>query len=113
MQQQDCAPQSSCGLQGAGLGLPGPATVPSSLFPEGHHSSCGVVGEVPALSAPSEAPSSFLRAPVPPPRSLAAQETRAARGTVERPIPTVEGNVYFLLQIAPAAAWWLNEPFQL
>lgn len=32
---------------------------------------------------------------------------------VEQPIPALEGNVYFLLQIAPAAAWWLNEPFEL
>lgn len=111
----------------------------SRTVPLRAHAGCRALGWA-SLDLPPSPPASFLRGTTPPagwwgkylpsalpqkppaassellyphPAASQPQETRAARGTVERPIPTVEGNVYFLLQIAPAAAWWLNEPFQL
>lgn len=62
-------------------------------------------GEVSALSTPE--------APAPPPTPNPVAPGNQSWPAVEQPIPTLEGNVYFLLQIAPAAAWWLNEPFEL
>lgn len=75
-------------------------------------------GLCPLLPAPSPRavgkwlPLGPLRLLPPAPPSPVAPGNRSWLA-VEQPIPTLEGNVYFLLQIAPAAAWWLNEPFEL
>lgn len=78
------------------------------MWAAGSVSSCSpprVVGEVSVLSTP-EAPNGLHPSSPVAPGNLSWL-------AVEQPIPTLEGNVYFLLQIAPAAAWWLNEPFEL